>query len=891
MFQTPDNGRSVIGLFARERLHSASGGTRYGIITIEPFDLPRTDAPLELNEKEILLNGKLSRLVLVATLLLVPALFLVGTRRPVPAPTEHLLDEDAEERNKDGRKEWIESMHRTAPGVDWRSVERENGRRLQERRNREVGQSKTAASQWIELGSRNLAGRMHCVALSPSADSLYAGSSRGGVWKGDLNGLGWRPLSDNLFGGSHGLAVADYPVETVTSITDNGLIHYTTDGGATWLRPTGIYPEATEGKRIVRDLAAPGRVYLLLRNGTTSAKVYRSDDGGATYTRIMRLGPEISDMWIDRVTGGDLFVQKGLQTFRTTDQGASWDTLGVIPASGAAGMVLTGSEAGSPTLYAAVDVGSTWELYRSVDAGSTWMFRYTITDFWETLDASITDANTVLFGGVECWRSIDGGATFAKVNGWGEYYGDPLHKLHADLPGMNTVWTAGGEILYIATDGGLFRSDDRGGTVTNISLSALGVSQYYSTLTSAADPARVAAGAQDQGFQVTNGTSGGTLLDFDQLISGDYGHLTSGDGTHGTVYSVYPDFILVTKGETDHHYVTQIDFPPGETYPYAPWLPFIRGTYESNDVFYFCGTHLYRYRRTYGANWTYDQLPQSFSGGTGAFLTAFTISPADNMKRYAVTNNGAPWYTADAGSTWTKSTGTAPDYQYLYGTAIAPSPLDPDVVYIGGSGYSNPGVVKSTDGGVTWSDASDSLPATMVYDLAFEGTGTGALYAATDAGPYRRDPADGVWSYIGNAAAPLTTYWSVEAVNAAGVIRFGTYGRGIWDYDYAVATGVASAGGGEPVIAAPRLMNFPNPFNPSTKVRYRLDEETRFSLVVYDASGRKVRTLASGRANAGDYETTWDGRSDGGNDVASGVYLALLETDAGASTRRMTLIR
>lgn len=810
-------------------------------------------------------------------------------RTPLPPPTEHRLDREAEKRNGQLRREWIEQMHRTAPDVDWRAIEGANGRNLQERRNREsVNRSKTAADEWFEIGSRNLAGRMHCVALAPSGDSLYAGSSLGGVWKADLNGEGWRPLGDNLFGGSHGLAVAEGPVETITSITDNGEIHFTTDGGLTWHRPTGLYADPSEGKRVVRDYSAAGRIYLILRDGVTSGKVYVSEDGGASYSRIMRLLADQGDLWIDRVGGGDLYVQKGLQTFRTSDQGASWDTLGTIPAGSANGVILTGSEAGAPTLYSAIRNGSQWELYRSTDAGSTWTYRHDINDFWETLEASIVNRDIVLFAGVECWRSTNGGGSFARVNSWGDYYSNPLHKLHADNPGMHAVWTPTGEIIFNATDGGLYRSDDQVATVTNISMENLGVSQYYTTLTSINDPERIVAGAQDQGFQRTTGTSVGTLLDFDQLISGDYAHLTSSNGNHRYVFSVYPGFILVTKGEDPHYYFTSLDFPPGESYP---WLPFIQSSYEGVGVFYFCGKRLYRYYRTSSDTWTYEQLPHDFSQGGSAFLTAFAISPADTLRRYAVTNTGAPWYTADAGSTWTRSPDNGPSYNYLYGTAIAPSPDDVDLVYLGGSGYSGPAVYRSVDGGVSWKGAGTGLPSTMVYELAFEGTGSGALYAATEAGPYRFDPTLEEWSYLGGSIAPLTTYWCVEPVVAAGVMRFGTYGRGIWDYDYTVATNVAAGEERAPASYDPALLNFPNPFNPTTTIHYRLERDGRHSLVIYDPAGRQVRQLSEGRAAAGEHQVVWDGRNDRGEPVGSGVYLARLESEDGAKSRRITLLR
>ena len=61
--------------------------------------------------------------------------------------------------------------------------------------------------------------------------------------------------------------------------------------------------------------------------------------------------------------------------------------------------------------------------------------------------------------------------------------------------------------------------------------------------------------------------------------------------------------------------------------------------------------------------------------------------------------------------------------------------------------------------------------------------GSGTLFAGTETAAYRRDKgADQAWVDITDAAAPVTTYWSAEALRHENTIRFGTYGRGIWDY-------------------------------------------------------------------------------------------------------------
>jgi len=68
--------------------------------------------------------------------------------------------------------------------------------------------------------------------------------------------------------------------------------------------------------------------------------------------------------------------------------------------------------------------------------------------------------------------------------------------------------------------------------------------------------------------------------------------------------------------------------------------------------------------------------------------------------------------------------------------------------------------------------------------------------------------------------------------------------------------------------------NFPNPFNPSTSIRYGLPEDSHVSLVIYDVRGNVVRTLESGTQTAGWYTLVWDGRSNDGRTISTGLYLA-----------------
>lgn len=108
--------------------------------------------------------------------------------------------------------------------------------------------------------------------------------------------------------------------------------------------------------------------------------------------------------------------------------------------------------------------------------------------------------------------------------------------------------------------------------------------------------------------------------------------------------------------------------------------------------------------------------------------------------------------------------------------------------------------------------------------------------------------------------------------------------------------------GGEPTSTAapetperPTRLAFhaaaPNPFNPRTVLRFELPRDGAVRLDLHDLRGRRVATLLDGFREAGEHRLVWNGRDDGGQEVASGVYLARLETPVGVRVRKLVLAR
>ena len=90
--------------------------------------------------------------------------------------------------------------------------------------------------------------------------------------------------------------------------------------------------------------------------------------------------------------------------------------------------------------------------------------------------------------------------------------------------------------------------------------------------------------------------------------------------------------------------------------------------------------------------------------------------------------------------------------------------------------------------------------------------------------------------------------------------------------------------------------NYPNPFNGGTAIQFSLPWEGEASFTVFDVRGARVRQLmrrdaTGGRAAAGRYEVTWDGRGDDGQELASGIYVYRLEWQGRRISGRMSLVR
>jgi hypothetical protein len=827
--------------------------------------------------------------------LLVVLLMLTPTTR---AGTIVLPEQDEELQNR-RREQWLEEIHRAAPGTDWRMIADANREQLRLLLEGLTPENATLSGSWSELGADGVTGRTLCVAQSSvDASQLYVGTGLGGMWLGPaLGGSALSPHTDALGIGVQQIVIVPRTGRDDFVLADGASMLYCSgNGGATWSVPT-ISPSLPynfwNARRLVQDAASPTRVFALVDSwywtGTkweAHTFLLRSENGGAAFTvlRSDLLAPAV-DIWMNRLAGGTLWLLAGNQLSRSTDHGASFTSISTLPAATPDQVSLVGSEAGAPKLYAALHTGSAWKLFSTANRGVSWQVRTAPSGWWGVLGACITDSAKVFVGGVECSRSTNGGTSFTRINAWGDYYGDPLHKLHADIRGIQSLIVPTGpgttaERIYISTDGGTYLLSVGSATPTNLTLTGLRNAQYYSVRSNRTTPSRISVGSQDQGFQTTT-----SAPSFTQAISGDYGHLTSARSANDLVWATYPGFMMLQLTESPPTFEwpsSGTNFPSD---PHIPWMPAILADPDHASQVIFGGRYLWRITRTASLTYTYANL-RDFDAGNGDQVGVVAIAPTDHNRWYVATYQGRLYYSTNAGVSFTASASTGPSSHYFYGSDLLVSPTSRDTAYVCGSGLSGPAVYRTTDGGVTWNPYGTGMPATLAHRLAFDSAHR-LLFAATEAGPFLCT--GGKWLSLLTAVpgAPLTDYWDAEYVPSAGVVRFATYGRGLWDFQTASLVAVAPSSRELGV----RLALHPNPSRSGVRLDFSQNEAGPVRIDVFDVTGRRRATPLDRWCAAGDGVARFDGRDADGRALQPGIYLVRIQARGGRDVRQLVMSR
>lgn len=739
-------------------------------------------------------------------------------------PVTSLMPEPQEgEEDQKNREKYFELIHRAAPGTDWRAMDQTQGEALRllrqqyldqrgGRLNDDVFANGAVTGNWEEKGSDNQAGNVRGVAYDSLTDNLYIVSAGGSLWKRPLSSGNWT-LQNNVFRFRDAVITLVHKPDNSERLLlfVNNQVYYTDNEGVTMVPSTGIsYPVAWGGNTVVAMTAvndANKSIYVLAYvwdnvNAQPRYWLYRSTDLGQSFTKIHTF---------NHGTDGQLSMTKMYNTNQVyfldaksvagslvlyTVNGATVSMVNTVAnvESGKRCILKASLAGGVPIFYALFE---NKRLYQSQNQGAAWSLQSTLTETsWDRLEVSNDDPQKVYYGGVDAYRSENGGLSFTKVNVWSEYYSNPSGKLHADIMEIASFRKSGGSSFMIVNNhGGCYVSYDNMVTNTNLSMFGLRTAQYYDVLTDPRQPNRLFAGSQDQGFQrnLTATTAG--ALNFTQVISGDYGYLAlSGNPSH--LWTQYPGGALYYYDNPSAGVTTTWTMPGSQLPNYGWMIPVVNTAFSNteNEVWMAggnsaggTGSYLHKLRASTTApiNITATQIPYNFRAnsntGNGG-ITAVEASRIDPNRLYVATEDGAFFYSTNNGTSWTKTVSfNGPTPWYLYGSSIYSSRKDPNLLWLAGSGYSNPPVYKSTNGGLSFTSMSTGLPSTLVYEIVANPDET-LLFAATELGPYVYVLADNRWYPMISAINPMQSYVTVEYVASSNTVRFGTYGMGIWDF-------------------------------------------------------------------------------------------------------------
>ncbi len=641
------------------------------------------------------------------------------------------------------------------------------------------------------------AGRVNFIRFDPLVSTTYyCGSPGGGLWKSTNSGVTWTTGTD---------ALAVIGTTDIAIHPTNPLIQYlatgdgeaqdtysigvlkTTDGGTTWL-PTGLSWLVTQGRTISRLLINPQNPNTIF--AATSNGVYRSRNAGAAWTQIATAVANIKDIEFRPTDTTTVYATSTTLFYKSTNGGTTFATTstGLPAAASVSRLSVAVTAANSAYVYvlAANTAYGYQGLYRSTDNGATFTTRSTTPNIlgysatgataggqgWYDLALAVSPlvADQVMVGGVNIWRSTNGGTSWTLNAEW---TGSGAPYVHADIHAIEFL-PGSGTTIFAGCDGGFFRTTTSGTAWTDLS-NGLQISQAYRIGLSTTNANLLNTGWQDNGTARWTGTAAWTrplggdgmecLIDWSNANI-QYGELYYGDIRKTTTAGNYTTTIVSSGGAA------------GTVNEDGDWVtPYCEA--PTNAATLFVGKSQVFKSTNSGATWA---QVGTISGGTGSLIAIANAASNINYIYAAKINR---FYACTTGAAFVDRTAGLPTASASI-SYIAIDPLNANRVWVTFSGYSAANKVwYSADAGVTWSNYSTGLPNLPANCIVYQGSSVNdPLYVGTDVGVYYRDNTSGSWAAY-NTGLPNVSVRELEIQYTASKLRAATFGRSIWQSDLA----------------------------------------------------------------------------------------------------------
>ena len=638
----------------------------------------------------------------------------------------------------------------------------------------------------------------------PTGNTVWVGGIDGGVWKTtdiSLRPSNWTLVNDflgNLAIGSicqdptnHNIMYFGTGEKAINSDAVRGAgVWSSNDHGVTWTLMAGTTSFWNVSK-VICD--AQGNLYVGCNTTANNAGLKRYTKSTGIWTDITPTGLDKRVPDLELSNTGRLHIVCGYFNSSTAASGYRYtDTPSTVSASTWSSPATTfpcnynvALASNGNTLYA-LPSNSAWNvttMYKSTDGGVNWTATGTTPAFtsgqaWYCMAVAVdpNNANNVIVGSLDCYRSTNGGTSWAKISNW---VGTTGQYVHADQQAM--IWRSNNSVL-VSSDGGIHVSPD-GGNTFNDRNEGLRIKQFYSVGIHPTSTNYFLAGAQDNGTHSLNAAG---LASSIEVTGGDgaFSHIDQNEGSYQFGAYVYNQYRRSTNGGSSW---SSINYSSSAG-------RFINPTdYDDVNNLMYCSGDINTY-----VLWTNPQTGTTFSTRAVSQLnngkvSAIKVSPYTNHTVYFAGQGSG------IASTLLKVTNanTSSPVVTNIGSALALASANISCIELGTNEqniivtFSNYGVnnvwVSSNEGG-TWTQIDGNLPDMPVrWAMFYPGDNSKAIIA-TETGVWQTSLINGsstVWSPESGFPNVRTDMLQYRASD--GLLAAATHGRGIFTAFLAVS--------------------------------------------------------------------------------------------------------
>ncbi len=635
-------------------------------------------------------------------------------------------------------------------------------------------------------------GRINTIAFDPDNDNIiWAGAATGGVWKSTNGGTDWFtfPFTSIMSIGISDIQIAPNNSNIVYAATGDsdaggffGVVRgfsvgvmKTTNGGTSWTR-TNLNIEPANGLLINRMLVHPSNPNIVFI--ASNAGILGTTDGGSNwYQYVQGICRDMEFKVDDPTTLFACFIENNQYTFRTVNlSNTSVSDPLPLPGVGRPEIAVTKANANYVYMLNANNDQGFHSLLKSTDAGKNW---FVVADGAETpnylhsdidgggeggqgiYDLAIAispyNENEVYIGGVNLWKSVNGGVSFSILTSW---TGVGAPWIHADQHCL--VFDSNGN-LYSGNDGGIHKTTDRGTSWSDLS-DGLEITQFYKSTGTEKNKNLIVAGSQD------NGTS--------MLKNGQWKTILGGDGMDCLIDQEDERYIY-----TSLYYGSVWRSTDGGD----SFLPLVNQA-AVNEAGAWVTPYVFDPQDTKTIYIGYQNIFKLENRGeTGERLSNFglpttvrhiSVAPSNSDFIYVLMNWDGESYkmirTTDGGRNWGILITAGLPF-----SSVAVDPKSPEHFWFTLGGYGDGEKVYEFTG-TEFVNVSGSLPNVPVNCIAYQNDTPDRLYIGTDIGVLYKDNNMEDWELYG-VNLPNVVINDLDIVYSNGVMRAATYGRGLWE--------------------------------------------------------------------------------------------------------------